>query len=141
MQNMKYDPVPTSAIGGKVEAELDLLSNILSSFHDIFGNIPWNDEDHVKKHIASIPEMVAKDKGYQNAMKNSDKQNAKIESDKAVESRLFNTMADNMEVLKQFNDNPSFKKWLSDMVFNVTYNTNGKVILDNQEYGITLNVI
>lgn len=30
-------------------------------------------------------------------------------------------MADNMELFKQFQDNPSFKKWLSDMVFNLTY--------------------
>ena len=34
-------------------------------------------------------------------------------------------MADNMELFKQFQDNTSFKKWLSDMVFNVTYNPNG----------------
>ncbi|MGG1400287.1 type I restriction endonuclease [Bacillus salipaludis] len=120
-------PVPTSAGGGKAEAELDLLSNILNSFHDLFGNIPWKDEDQVKKHIAGIPEMVAKDKDYQNAMKNSDKQNAKIESEKALNKAIINLMADNMEIFKQFNDNQSFKKWLSDMVFNVTYNTNGDI--------------
>ncbi|WP_046059337.1 hypothetical protein [Clostridium sp. IBUN22A] len=120
-------PVPTSAVGGKGEAELDLLSNILANFHDLFGNIPWNDEDQVKKHLANIPEIVAKDKGYQNAMKNSDKQNAKIESDKALNKAIVNLMSDNMEVFKQFNDNDSFKKWLSDMVFNLTYNTNGNV--------------
>ncbi len=118
-------PVPTAAGGGKGEPELDLLSNILASFHDLFGNIPWKDEDQVKKHIASIPEMVAKDKIYQNAMKNSDKQTAKIESDKALNKAIINLMSDNMEVFKQFNDNQSFKKWLSDMVFTMTYNTDG----------------
>ena len=35
-------------------------------------------------------------------------------------------MADNMELFKQFQDNPSFKKWLSDLVFNLTYNKEGK---------------
>jgi len=60
-------------------------------------------------------------------MKNSDKQNAKIESDKALNKAIVNLMSDNMEVFKQFNDNDSFKKWLSDMVFNLTYNTNGNV--------------
>ena len=35
-------------------------------------------------------------------------------------------MADNMELFKQFQDNPSFKKWLSDLVFNLTYNPEGK---------------
>lgn len=121
------DPAPTSAGGSKGEAELDLLSNILSSFNDLFGNIEWKDIDQVKKHIADIPELVAKDRDYQNAMKNSDKQNAKIESDKALNKAIINVMADNMEVFKQFNDNPSFKKWLADMVFATTFNTDGNV--------------
>lgn len=121
------DPVPTSAGVGKGEPELDLLSNILSEFNDLFGNIEWKDIDQVKKRIAEIPEMVAKDKDYQNAMKNSDKQNAKIESDKALNRAVINVMADNMEVFKQFHDNPSFKKWLSDMVFNLTFNTDGSI--------------
>ncbi|GGG22153.1 type I restriction endonuclease subunit R [Paenibacillus abyssi] len=123
----EINAVPTSAIGVKPEPELDLLSNILSNFHDLFGNIPWKDEDQVKKHIAGIPEMVAKDKDYQNAMKNSDKQNAKIESEKALNKAIINLMTDNMEIFKQFNDNQSFKKWLSDMVFTVTYNSKGEI--------------
>ncbi|MGG4195687.1 type I restriction endonuclease subunit R [Paenibacillus jamilae] len=122
----EIDPVPTSAVGGISAPELDLLSNILSNFHDLFGNIPWKDEDQVRKHIASIPEIVAKDKDYQNAMKNSDKQNARIESGKALNKAIINLMSDNMEIFKQFNDNQSFNKWLSDMVFSVTYNTNGE---------------
>ncbi|WP_368993558.1 type I restriction endonuclease subunit R [Caldifermentibacillus hisashii] len=120
-------PVPTSAVGIKQEPELDLLSNILATFHDLFGNIPWKDEDQVKRHIAAIPEIVAKDKDYQNAMKNSDKQNARIESEKALNRAIINLMTDNMEIFKQYNDNESFKKWLSDMVFTVTYNTEGEV--------------
>lgn len=31
-----------------------------------------------------------------------------------------------MELFKQFQDNPSFKKWLSNLVFNLTYNPEGK---------------
>ncbi len=59
-------------------------------------------------------------------MKNSDKQNAKIESEKALNKAIINLMTDNMEIFKQFNDNQSFKKWLSDMVFTVTYNKDGE---------------
>ena len=65
--------------------------------------------------------MVAKDEKYQNAMRNSDKQNARMESERALQQVIFSVMADNMELFKQFQDNPSFKKWLSDMVFNMTY--------------------
>ena len=35
-------------------------------------------------------------------------------------------MADNMELFKQYTDNQDFKKWLSDLVFNLTYNKDGK---------------
>ena len=120
------DPVPTSGGGGVSEPEMDLLSSILESFHDMWGNIDWKDEDQVKSHIAGIPAAVSKDVAYQNAMKNSDKQNARIESERALKKAVMNMMSDNMELFKQFNDNPSFKKWLSDMVFNLTYNTKGE---------------
>ncbi len=70
--------------------------------------------------------MVLRDEAYQNAIKNSDKQNARIESQRALQNVILSIMSDNMELYKQFQDNPSFNKWLSDMVFDVTYN-NGVV--------------
>ncbi len=121
------NPVPTSSGGGVSVPEMDLLSSILQSFHDLWGNIDWKDEDQVKRHIASIPAAVSRDEAYQNAMKNSDKQNARIESERALKRAVMNMMVDNMELFKQFNDNPSFKKWLSDLVFDLTYNTKGEV--------------
>ncbi|WNQ12203.1 type I restriction endonuclease [Paenibacillus aurantius] len=124
--NAEVAPVPTGGIGGKQPPELDLLTNILSIFNDLFGNIDWKDADNVRAQIQRIPGMVSKDTKYQNAMKNSDKQNARMESDAALQRVIFNIMADNMEIFKQWGDNPSFKKWLADMVFNVTYNTDGK---------------
>ncbi len=120
----EIDPAPTEAGGIKGEAELDLLSNILSEFNDLFGNIDWEDIDQVKKYIADIPDMVANDKKYQNAIKNSDKENAKLESDEALSKVITKLMNTNMEIFKQFSDNPSFKKWLSDRVFNLTFDKN-----------------
>lgn len=114
-------PIPTAMAGGKAEAELDLLSVILMNFNDLFGNIEWSDADNIRRQISEIPDMVAKDEKYQNAMKNSDKQNARFESERALKSVMFNIMADNMELFKQFNDDALFNKWLSDMVFNLTY--------------------
>ncbi|MDR2925668.1 MAG: DEAD/DEAH box helicase family protein [Azoarcus sp.] len=119
-------PVPTGGVGGKPEAELDLLSSILSTFNDLFGNIEWKDADNIRRQIALIPAMVSKDKKYQNAMRNSDKQEARAECDRAVREFIFAVMADNMELFKQFQDNSAFKKWLSDLVFTTTYNKEGK---------------
>lgn len=117
----EIDPVPTGGGGGRSEPELDALSQIVDSFNDLFGNIKWLDADRVRKTIKEIPDMVSKDRKYQRAIENSDKQNARIESERALAEVMFRIMADDIELYKQFSDNPSFKKWLADMVFNVTY--------------------
>ena len=117
-------PVPAGKTGHIVNPEMDLLSIILNDFNDMFGNINWNDADNVRRQILEIPDMVAKDERYQNAMKNSDEQNARMESERALQQVIFAIMADNMELFKQFQDNQSFKKWLSDFVFNMTYYKN-----------------
>ncbi len=117
----EIDPVPAGTIGHIVEPELDLLSKIVMDFNEMFGNIKWNDADNVQRQILVIPEMVSKDKKYQNAMKNSDEQEARTESERALQQVIFSIMGDNMELFKQFQDNPSFRKWLSDLVFNLTY--------------------
>ena len=119
-------PVPAGKMGHIVQPEMDLLSAILTDFNDMFGNINWNDADNVRRQILEIPAMVSKDEKYRNAMRNSDEQSARMESERALQQVIFAIMADNMELFKQFQDNPSFKKWLSDLVFNLTYNKEGK---------------
>ena len=122
----EVEPVPAGGIGGKRDPELEVLSAILSTFNDLFGNIPWQHPDKVQRDIVYIPKIVSQDKTYQNAMRNADKQEARTESDRVLQSVIFSIMADNMELFKQYNDNPEFKKWLSDKVFMVTYNAEGK---------------
>jgi len=120
-EDAEVAPVPAGSAGHIVNPEMDYLSMILNDFNDMFGNIDWKEPDNVRKQIIAIPDMVAKDEKYRNAMKNSDKQNARMESERALQQVIFSVMADNMELFKQFQDNPSFKKWLSDLVFNTTY--------------------
>lgn len=119
----EVDPVPMAMAGKKAEAELDLLSLILSQFNDFFGDMPREDVDSMRKQVSEIPAMVAKDERYQNAMKHSDKQNARVESERALRAVMFRMMSVQMELVKQFNDNMSFQKWLSDTVFDMTYDT------------------
>ena len=113
-------------LGAGMSSSAALESTYAYALNDMFGNINWNDADNVQRQILAIPEMVSKDKKYQNAMKNSDAQEARTESERALQAVIFSIMADNMELFKQFQDNPSFKKWLSDLVFNLTYNPEGK---------------
>ncbi|MBC7080427.1 MAG: type I restriction endonuclease subunit R [Methanothrix sp.] len=122
----EIEPVPTVGGGHKPEPELDRLSNIIKAFNDQFGNIPWTDADRVCKMITEeIPARVAADPAYQNARKHSDKQNARIEHDKALVRVMTALLQDDTELFKQFSDNESFRRWLTDMVFDLTYSEAG----------------
>ncbi len=122
----QIDPIPTSGGGHKLEPELDRLSNILKTFNDQFGNIPWTDADRARRLMTEeIPERVSADRAYQNARKNSDKQNARIEHDKALARVMTAVLKDDTELFKQFSDNESFRKWLTDSVFALTYYAQG----------------
>jgi type I restriction enzyme R subunit len=103
------------------EPEYDYLSRILDNFHKIWGNIAWQDEDNVKEQIKRIPEMVAKNEAYQNAMRNADEQAARMEGSRALNTVMLNIMQDCMELYKQYSDNQSFNGWLDDSVFKATY--------------------
>jgi len=121
-KDAEIEPVPTSGGGRKPEPEVDRLSNILKAFNDQFGSVDWKDADKIRKVITEeIPEKVAADKAFQNAKKNSDKQNARIEHDKALLRVMTELLADHTELFKQFSDNPSFKKWLTETIFSLTY--------------------
>lgn len=121
-QDAKIGPVPTSGGGRIPEPEMDQLSNIIKAFNDQFGNIDWKDVDKIRKVITEeIPTKVAADAAYQNAMKNNDKKTARIEHDAALQRVIVEMLYDHTELFKQFSDNPSFKKWLADTIFSVTY--------------------
>jgi type I restriction enzyme M protein len=116
------EPPPTGPGGGRGEPDIDKLSNIIRAFNDMFGNIEWKDGDKIRKVITEeIPARVAQDKAYQNAQANSDKQNAKLEHDKALNRVVLELLSDHTELFKQFSDNANFKRWLTDMVFDSTY--------------------
>ena len=121
-EDAEIEPIPTSGGGHKPEPELDRLSNILKVFNDHFGDIPWQDADRVKTMITeTIPARVAQDKAYKNAQQNSDKQNARIEHDKALVRVMTAVMKDDTELFKQFMDNDGFKRWMTDTIFAITY--------------------
>ena len=121
-EDAEIKPVPTSGGGSGLEPELDRLSNILKTFNDQFGNIPWEDQDRVRRLIAKeIPARVAEDTAYRNARENSDRQNARIEHDEALRRVMTAVINDDMQLFKQFTDNESFRRWMTDNIFGLTY--------------------
>ncbi len=121
-EDTEIGPVPTTAGGFKPEPELDLLSNIIKAFNSQFGGISWNDTDRIHRMITQdIPAKVAADEAYQNARKNSDKQNARIEHDKALARAMNSSYRDDSQLYKHFMDNEEFRQWMADMIFELTY--------------------
>ena len=68
-----------------------------------------------------IPARVAADPAYVNARRNSDKQNARIEHDKALGRVMTAVLKDDTQLFKQFMDNDGFKRWMTDTIFRLTY--------------------
>ncbi len=118
----ELDPVPAAGGGHVNDPELDRLSNILQTFNDQFGNIEWTDSDRVRKLITEeIPRKVAEDEAYQNAQRNNDPANARVEHDRALGRVMMAVLKDDTELFKQFSDNEGFRRWLSDAIFQATY--------------------
>ena len=121
-EDAEIEPVPTSAGGHNSEPELDRLSNIVTAFNDLFGDIRWEDADRVRQLVTeTIPARVAADNAFRNAQQNSDRENARIEHDKALLRVMTAMMKDDNQLFKQFMDNDGFKRWLTDAVFQLSY--------------------
>ncbi|MBN2146665.1 MAG: type I restriction endonuclease subunit R [Anaerolineales bacterium] len=115
-------PVPATGGGKLAEPELDTLSNILKAFNDQWGHVEWRDRDKISKVISEeLPAMVAADTAYQNACLHADEETARIEHDRALQRVMMNLITDHTELFKQFSDNESFRKWLLDTIFWLTY--------------------
>jgi hypothetical protein len=65
--------------------------------------------------------LVASGREAAGQVKNSDKQNAKIEHDKALLRAVTSLLKDDTQFFKQFSDNDSFRRWVTDTVFSLTY--------------------
>jgi type I restriction enzyme R subunit len=121
----EIEPIPTSGGGRKPEPEMDRLSNIVKAFNEQFGGL-FADAKRMEQRITGeIPQKVAADEKYKNAKKNSDRQNARIEHDKALKRVITALFKDDAQLFKQFQDNESFRGWLTDTVFGMTYEEQG----------------
>jgi len=112
-------PVPTDGGGRRGEPELDRLSNILKTFNENFGTL-FTDTDRVAKRIRDdIAPKVAADKAYQNARDNTP-HTARMAHDQALGKVMQILLKDDTQVYKQFVENESFRRFVGDMVYELT---------------------
>ncbi|CDS51074.1 Type I restriction-modification system, restriction subunit R [Polaromonas sp. CG9_12] len=115
----EIEPVPVEGGGHKGQPELDRLSNILKTFNDNFGTL-FTDGDRVAKRIREdIAPKVAADLAYQNAKENTP-HTARMAHDQALGKVMQILLKEDTQVYKQFVENRSFKRFVSDMVYEMT---------------------
>ena len=115
----EIEPVPTDGGGRKPEPELDRLSNILKIFNEQFGTL-FTDGDRVARRIREdIAPKVAADAAYRNAKENTP-HTARMAHDQALGKAMQVLLKDDTQVYKQFVENESFKRCVSDMMYAIT---------------------
>jgi len=117
-EDAEIGPVPVSGGGRKAEPQLDRLSAILSGFNEQFGTL-FTDADRIVTRIKDdIAPKVAADVPYQNARKNTPN-TARLELDAALMRIVGPLLKDDTEFYKQFVQNDSFKRFVTDAVLNL----------------------
>lgn len=120
----EIEPTPPIMKGKKGENEFNYLEEILNEFNKRFGT-DWKEDD--KRFIfltQQLPAEFAKDEKTMNAVKNSDKQNAKITSDKKVDELMQEVIFDYSDLYKKFTDETDFKRQVLDFVFDKIWQKN-----------------
>ncbi len=120
----EIEPAPADGGGHKGEPELDRLSNILKTFNEQFGTL-FTDSDRVAKRIRDdIAPKVAADAAYQNAKENTP-HTARMAHDEALGKVMQHLLKDDTQVYKQFVENESFRRFIGDMVYQLTSSGGG----------------
>ena len=114
----ELNPTPPIMKGSKGENEFEKLEAIINEFNTRFGIDSWTDDDKIKQFLFhQLPAQFAKDQATVNTVNNSDKQNAKITSDKKVEDLMQDVIFTYTDLYKKFSDDKDFKRQYLDFVF------------------------
>ena len=124
-EDAEIDPVLPGTGGGTHEPEMDRLSNIINEFNKTWGG-KFSDPSRVSEVLNQMPEQVLEDQQYQNARKNSGRQNAQIELDSALRRLVTSMVRCQTELYKAYTEDGEFRKWLNEEMFRATYQDQGK---------------
>lgn len=116
-ENATVDPVPVGSGGGKTEAELDVLSNIIDEFNERFGNIEWKNKEEVRKQIDELPNRISASVDFANAVRNGDKQVAQITFNEDIIKIVAAMLEEKTEFVQTYFANPDFKNFVNAKVF------------------------
>ncbi len=111
---------PASPIVSAKQGDDDFadLAEILRQFNERFGIDSWTDDDKVKRFLfEQLPASFTQDQATVTTINNSDRQNARITSDKKVEDLMQEVIFTYTDLYKKFSDDKDFKRQYLDFIF------------------------
>jgi len=116
-------PMSGDGSGGSAEPEIDVLSSILQTFNDKFGNVDFGDDDKVKRLVQNISDDIRTNSDFIKSTSNTDRQNMQVVfSDVATNTIQDYFMGDGFKIYQQFTNNDDFKKvFLAQLFEKVSY--------------------
>ena len=111
------DPVPVGQGGVIVKPEMDALSNIVKDFNDTFGNIEWKNQDEVQRQIDELPERIACNEAFVNAVRNGDSQVAQITFNDEVMQIVAAMLEEKTEFVQTYFANSDFQNFVNARVY------------------------
>nr|HPK05492.1 type I restriction endonuclease subunit R [Bacteroidales bacterium] len=118
-------PIPVDVRSGTQEPELDTLENILSAFNQRFGDIEWSDKDKVNQILTKqLPDEMRASKDVMEAVRYSDRQNAKITSDVKLEELIKQYLFSQTEIYTKFMNDKDFQRNYKEFIFGILIDAN-----------------
>jgi type I restriction enzyme R subunit len=122
-------PIPVSQGGQGITPELEDLASIVDAFNRRFGDIDWGEgvskEDAEEILTKVIPQKLEDDKAALLSILNSDKSNAREESNNLVKAMMQGMMFTNTAIYKKYADDDNFRSRYQEFIFDLLWaNTN-----------------
>ena len=125
-RDFELNPVNTSEGGGTSVPETDRLSAIIRDSSDLFGGIEWERRYRIIQTVTlDFATAVARDSKLKYARQDSDRENARVESDEVSYRAVLRLIHDNTKLYERFAENPDFRWWLNDKAFRQANATTG----------------
>ena len=118
-EDAEIDPIPVGQAKGKTEPLMAKLSDILDDFNDI----NWLNKEEAKRQLEQMPVRLQSDEAYVNAVKNSNKETAEQQFYKSMMMIAVQMLNENTEFTRNYLDNPDFRNFINQRVFQTSYNS------------------
>lgn len=118
-------PIPVEMGGVKPEAVFDTLESIVNAFNQRFGDIDWGEgidaKDVEQVLTKDLPQKLESDRESLMAILNSDKANAREESNNLVKALMQSMMFTNTALYKKYADDDNFRTRYQEFIFDMIW--------------------